>query len=319
MYSALPAPIRGQVEAGQQGQLLEEHRALAPGLGLAHGQARVVEGQRGLHGRPPGGQVVVGQQPPVRPPGDVHHLGEVEVAGHVLGDETRVEDPARGLDLLVPVRAGRLGLVEQPLVGGGQLGVAEPGAGGRRRAAGQVHLGRAGPVLAEHPGHAGDRAADGRDDRVAAARVLDRVAQHVAEPGHAVVAQQQHPGPERARDAGGQQAVAGDQVEVERGECPRGGRLRRRPLAADHERFTLARVEADDRHFAAGPVQVRLDDLEHQPGRDRRVEGVAAPFQDGLTRGRGQPVGRGHHAVGAGQFRPGGELARSRHCAAAPF
>ena len=33
---------------------------------------------------------------------------------------------------------------------------------------------------------------------------------------------------------------------------------------------------ADDRHLAAGPVQVRLDHLEHEPGGDGRVERVAA-------------------------------------------
>ena len=44
-----------------------------------------------------------------------------------------------------------------------------------------------------------------------------------------------------------------------------------------------------------GPVQVRLDDVQHEPTGDGRVERVAAALEHGLCGGRGEPVrGRGH-------------------------
>ena len=268
---------RGQVEPRQQRELLEEHRALAPGPGLAHGQARVVEGERRFRARPPGGEVVVGEQAAIRPPGRVHDLGDVQVVGEGLGDEALVEDVPGRVDLLVPAAGGGLGLIEDALVGGGQLGVAEPAPWCGNLAAGQVHLGGAGPVVAEQLGNAADGAAQGRDDGVAPARVADGVAQHIAQACDTVVAQQQHPRAERARDAGREQAVPRYQVDVEGGERPGCGGSRRRSLPVDDERLAAPGVEADDGDLTAGTGQVRLHDLQHEPRGDGRVEGVARP------------------------------------------
>ena len=75
MNSALPGPMAARSKPLEQGELLGEHRALAPRPGLAHGQAAEVEGQRFLEPGAPGGQVGIGQQAAVRLAGDVHDLG----------------------------------------------------------------------------------------------------------------------------------------------------------------------------------------------------------------------------------------------------
>ena len=67
----------------------------------------------------------------------------------------------------------------------------------------------------------------------------------------------------------------------------------------------------DDRQVAAGAVQVRLDDLQREAGRDRGVERVAAALEHRHA-GRGrEPVRRRDHAEGAAQLGPGRERQRS--------
>ena len=65
--------------------------------------------------------------------------------------------------------------------------------------------------------------------------------------------------------------------------------------------------QSDQREIAARAVEVRLDDLERQPGRDRGVERVPAALEHGHPGRRRQPVRRGHHAEGAGELRTGRE------------
>ena len=302
-----------QVEAVEQRELLEEHRTLPPGLGLAHGQAADVVGQRLLEPRVPARQVGVGQQPPVRPAGHVHDLGGGHVGGDRLGDETLVVDPPGGLDLLVAIVARRFRLVQDALVGGGQRGVGEQRAWRGHMAVRQVDLGRARPVVPEQLGHAGDTPADRGQQRVAAGRVPDRVAHHVPQPEGAVLPQQQHPGPERAGHAGGEQPAAGHEVKPEAGERLRGGRGRRGSLPAEHEGLAAAGVMGDDRDLTTEAVQVRLDHLKHEAGRDGRVERVTAVLEDGQPGRRGEPVRRGHHAERARQFGPGREFGNVAH------
>ena len=217
-----------QVEAVEQRELLQEHRALPPRPGLAHGQPAELVGQRLLEPRVPAGQVGVGQQPAVRPAGHVHDLGGGEVDRDGLGHEALVVGPPGRLDLLVAVLAGRFGLVQDALVGGGQRGVGEPRARRGHAPARQVDLGRARPVITEQLGHAGDPPADRGQQRVSAGRVADRVAHHVPQPERAELPQHQHPGPERAGHAGGEQPAAGHQVEPEAGEGLRAWRRRAR-------------------------------------------------------------------------------------------
>src|SRR5262249_36999740 len=63
----------------------------------------------------------------------------------------------------------------------------------------------------------------------------------------------------------------------------------------------------NDRHVAAGPVEMRLDHLQREGGRDRGVEGVAALFQHRHTDGGADPVGRGDHPQRALDLPPRGE------------
>ena len=63
----------------------------------------------------------------------------------------------------------------------------------------------------------------------------------------------------------------------------------------------------DDRNVAAGAVEMRLDHLQRKGGGDAGVERVAAFFQNTHADGGRDPVGRGDHAEGAFDFRPGRE------------
>ena len=88
-------------------------------------------------------------------------------------------------------------------------------------------------------------------------------------------------------------------------------RARRRSLRAEHDRLAAGRPEQRGQ-VAARAVQVRLDDLEREAGRDRGVERVAALLEHGHTGRGGEPVRRGDHPEGAAQLGAGRE--RSSGC-----
>ena len=142
---------------------------------------------------------------------------------------------------------------------------------------------------------------------MALARIADRGREHVGEPHGPVVAQQQHPGVERAGNAGGEEAGAGHHVEAEAAIVRNGGLRRRRTLAADHLGLAGADVVEDDRHVPARPVEMRLDHLQRESGGDRGVEGIAAFLQRRHADGGGDPVGGGDDAKGAFDLGPRGE------------
>ena len=137
--------------------------------------------------------------------------------------------------------------------------------------------------------------------------VTDRRRQHVGDRHGAVVAQQHHPGLEGAGHAGREQAGAGHEIEAFAAIMRDGGAGRRHALAADHFRLAALDVMDDDRHIAARPVEMRLDHLQREGGGDAGVEGIAAAFQNPHADGGGDPMGRGHHAESAFDFRPRGE------------
>ena len=152
---------------------------------------------------------------------------------------------------------------------------------------------------------------DGRrrafDQRVAIAGVGDGGFEHIPQPHGAVIAEQQHPGFERAGHAGGQKSGAGHHLElfalVVRDGCLRRGRA----LAADYFGAAAFGVMHDDRHVAAGTVQMRLDDLQGKGCGDSSVKRVAALLEDAHADGGSDPMGRGDDAERAFDFRPGGE------------
>ena len=83
---------------------------------------------------------------------------------------------------------------------------------------------------------------------------------------------------------------------------------RRRSLAADHLRTgPCGRRYRIDRHVAARPVQMRLDDLQGERGGARRIEGIAAPFEHRHADRCRDPVSRGDDPERAFDFGPGGE------------
>ena len=238
----------------------------------------------------------------------VHDL----VAGGEPGDRFRnealLEDAPGGLDPVLPRTAGGFGFLDQPRPGAGQRRIAEQLARFRQPPVGQVNRRRGRPFLAEerlHRGDGGDRMAD---KRIAAAGELDGRAQQPRQVHRAVVAGDQQPGVDGAGHAGRQQAGARHDVEAQGMEGVDGGRRGRRALSADDPQPFLVRAPDERRHVAAGSVQVRLDHLQRETGRDRRVEGVAALFQHGHGGGRRQPVRRGGDAESAEQFG-----ARSEH------
>src|SRR5581483_8247737 len=110
------------------------------------------------------------------------------------------------------------------------------------------------------------------------------------------------PAAERTRNDRGQRARAGDEAETELVAVVRDRRrLRRRSLRAEHD--GLAARRPDERgQVAARPVQVRLDHLQREAGRDCGVEGVAALLEHGHTRYGGEPVRRGDHAEGTAEL-----------------
>ena len=214
---------------------------------------------------------------------------------------------SRTLDLRDTVPARALGFLEDAGVGFREFFVGEQRAGPRHFIVRQVDGGRRRPVLAEQLLNDLDGRRRTLDQRIAVAGVGDRRLQHVAQPHRAVIAQQQHPGFERAGDAGGEQAGAGHHLQAFALVMRDGGFRGRGALAADHLGAAAFGVMDDDRHVAAGTVQMRLDHLQRKGGGDTGVEGVAAFFQDAHADGGSDPMRRSDHTKGAFDFRPCGE------------
>ena len=145
---------------------------------------------------------------------------------------------------------------------------------------------------------------------MAVLRIADRGRQHLGKRHRAVVAQHHHPGLECAGHDGGEQPGAGHEIEAFAAVIRdrRGGR--RHALAADHFRSCRAAIVDDDRHVAAGAVEMRLDHLQRERGRHRGIEGIAAPFQHPHADGGRDPMRRGHDAESAFDLRPRGEGVR---------
>ena len=290
----------------QQGERLQKHRALAPGAGLGHGPLVIVVGQRRFRRRAPIGEVVGGQHAFVARAAGVHRLGLFDEGGDLLGDEAAIEAIARGLDLRLAA-APRLRFPQQPFPGVGKGRIAEQLIRCGRLAARAPGGVGCRPFLFEEVRKAGDGRRDARQHRMTIAGVVDRRFQDVAQRQLAVVAQHQHPAVERAGNDGRQHPIAGDQRQALAAVVLDGRAGRSRSLAADHLHLAAGGIVQDHGQVAARAVQVRLDHLQHEAGGGRRVECVAALFQNAHADGRGDPVGRGDDAERAPDFRSGGE------------
>ena len=63
-----------------------------------------------------------------------------------------------------------------------------------------------------------------------------------------------------------------------------------------------------DRHIATRTIQVWLNDLQREAGRNGCIERIAPSLQYRHRKGGRQPVGGGRHTKCAANFRSGGEL-----------
>ncbi len=234
---------------------------------------------------------------------------------HGLGHEALAPFAAGGVDPALAglrSRTGRPG-VDEPLQRPGVGRIPDQLPLGRDPAAGHPQLGRRGPVRLEQLRHGRDGRPDPAQHRVPVAGVADREVQHVAQLPGAVVAQQQEPGVDGGGHRGGQRARAGHQFQALGAVVLHGGSGRGRALAHQHDRRAgLLRGDEDAGHVAAGTVQVRLDDVQHEGARRRGVERVAAAFQHRLGGRRRQPVRGRAHPEGALQRGTGGERIRAR-------
>lgn len=283
-------------KALQQCELLQCDQALAPDAGLADGVAAVVVGERRLDRRLPACHVVGCEHAAMRRAADIHDLLRAAELVDRFGDKTFRPGLARPFDLGIAAAAAALGFAQDPGVGGRQRLVGEQRAGLRHLAVRQIDRGRCRPVLAEQLLDGLDRGAGALDQRIAVAGIGDRRLQHVAHAHGAVLAQEHHPGFERAGDAGGEQAGARHHVEAFALVMRDGGAGRGRALAADHLGAAAPDVMDDNGDVAAGAVQMWLDHLEREGGGDARVEGVAALFEDGHADGGRDPVCGGDDA-----------------------
>ena len=114
-----------------------------------------------------------------------------------------------------------------------------------------------------------------------------------------MVAEQREPASERAGHHGGERPRAGDEREPELVAIALDRRRARRgALRAEDDRLAAGLPE-QGRQVAARTVQVWLDDLQSEAGRDRGVERIPALLEQGHSRRRREPVGRGDHPEGA--------------------
>ena len=281
----------GEVVPLEQRELLERRRPCPPRACLADREPAVVEHDRRLERRLPRGEVVAREQAA---------FGLAE-ARDLLGDEALVVRLPRALDLLLAGAAPAL--VDDASIRRRERGVAEERACRRSR---KVELRRAGPRLEQPPVRL-DRRRDAIDERVAVLRVPDRVLEDVADPPRPEVAQEQEPAAEGTGNARRENAGARDELVAE---LPVAVDRRSRgcdTLAAEDERLLPFHGPEDRGHLAAGPVQVRLDDLEDEPGRARSVERIAAALQHRHPGRRGEPVRRRDHPERAAELGSRGE------------
>ena len=283
-------PGTGRAQSGEQRELLQEHRPLAPRPGLEHRPVRGTAGTPAPRSWPRYERQVAPRRRGT--PAGVDRLR----------DPAAVPGVARGVDPRLP-RARR---------------------DDRRRAARRCRpasgcaarpsdrLPQRGRTTVPRRVDPRDRAARSRAGRETVPRLADRGLEHVRElracRGRAAAAATRRTRPARTRPRAGARARA-SRPSVPEARDRR--RRRRRALSAEHAHARP--VPEQQRQIAARAVEVRLDDLQREPRRHRGVERVAAALEHGHPGGRRQPVRRGHHAEGARKLRPRRECHSARN------
>ncbi len=298
---------RIEVEAFEHGEHLQHHGALAPRSGLVHAKAAIEPRHRRFDCRAVARHVVGRQQAPVAAAGRVDQRVRTVEAVDRFCDEAAIVSVARLLDLSLAVRTDRLRLLHDPAIGRCNSRRAQQRPRARHLAIRQPHRGGGRPFGLEEILRGENGRRDAGQNRKSILGVTDRRLQNVGKLPGAVVAQHQHPGVERAGHDARQHAGAGHLLAAQRGKS-----LKRRsrgvgPLAADHDRLGRVMLLQDDRHLAARPDQMRLDDLEHKPRSRRSIEGIAATLQHRHRDRACDPMRACDGAKSAAYFRPGGE------------
>jgi hypothetical protein len=147
-----------------------------------------------------------------------------------------------------------------------------------------------------------DRRPDPLVQREAVLGVADGELEDVADAPGPELAQEQQPGSECPRHAGGEHAGSRHELVPELPEALDRRRGGSDALPAEHERLAALVGPEHGRDLSTGTVEMRLDDLQDEPGRDRCIEGVAAPLEHPHPGLRGEPVRGRDHPEGAAQL-----------------
>ena len=304
-YAARVVPERGEVEALEQPQLLQEDRRLAPRPGLEDGQAVVVDRERLLVARPPVAQVLLGEQPRWRSP-ELSSQARSREAGHRLGDEPAVpacrgrpRSDRRGPSCAPRPPRARAG--RSPRARGCGRACPARRRAGTPRPRSSTRRGRAARHCGSHrrPAAASDSRPPRSRSRSGARRAGAACRSRAASPA----SRRTRPGRPPASGP-----VPGNESQAELVAVVRDRRRpRRRPLRAEHDRLVAPGRPEQRGQVAARAVQVRLDDLQRQPGGDRGVERVPAALEHRHAGRRREPVRRGDHAEGAAELGAGRE------------
>ena len=284
----------GEVVTAKQRELLEPDRAGCPRLRLADREAAVLERRDRLERRVPRGHVGAGQEPAFARDETVD----------LLGDEALVPREPCLLDLVLARAAAAL--LDDAAIRGARA----PGCGRARPPPAPADRGRvtrASSRRAPRSARSSRERARGADSRAPRSRWRTRG---------------------RRRDATCRSPAGGAaNLRTRRGRrrrgrpCPgsargraRGSARSSRPPGATpcpHSASGSPRSAGPEhgRDLAARSVQMRLDDLQHEPRRDGRIEGVAPALEHRHPRLRREPVRRRDHPEGAAQLGTG----RERH------
>ena len=168
-----------EIETFQERELLQRHRALAPGTGLAHRVAAVVVSERRFAMRRPARHVVGRQYAAMPLAARIHDVLSTAEAVDSFGDKSVAPRSARALDLGDAIASRAFGFFDDAAIGGRERRVGEQRTGRWHFVVRQVDRGRGRPMLAEQFRHRAYRCIGALQERMAVLRVADRGAKHL--------------------------------------------------------------------------------------------------------------------------------------------
>ena len=279
---------RVEIVAGEQGEELQQHRALTPWP--AREDFRVVE--RGPHGRrdlrAELREIIHGEPAVVL----------AVVLRHGVREIALVEGVARGVQPFDPIRVCAL-FVDHELDRPREIRLDEELAFARRTPLGQPDGGVLRPLSIARLVH-GDPVRHERVHGEPLARVADRSMGHVAEPHRPVALEREDPcvrrrGHHRAMDAVGDRALRVERLDI-RGLGP--------AAEAGNRDHLVALRQVDDHRRNAGELHlIAVQHAERDSGGDAGIDRVATGLQDRVTGFGGEVVTGGDHVACRGDHR----------------